>query len=238
METYYRYAIDLNTSHLNSDNSFYPNFDELLATHMALAFVFTELTLNNELFIKFWTIQNTERHNKFVSFIGQSSFNKEEITEEWLKKKNINKEKLLKFWDFCLDSTVNPEVLSGFGYWINPKKEILNDKIVIDKIAETTLKASNGKLDWDYGFLHRLPSFAKVDDAKTLESITYYLLDFEGNLRVDHYRQRYYEEEIKLALNIIYQSPKEEIKQKTIDLINSLINQGGSVYWDLKKILN
>jgi len=237
METYYLYAIQMDTSHLNSDNSLYPSFDEFLATHIALAFVFAELTTENELFIRFWSFKNTERHHKFVSFIGQSSLDKEEITEEWLKKKNVSKRKLLKFWDFCLASTIDPEVLSGFGYWINPKKEILNDKMVIDKIT-TTIKGSNGKLDWDYGFLHRLPSFAKIDDAKTLESIKYYLLDLNGNLRVNHYRQRYYEEEIKLALSIIYQSPKEEIKQKTIDLINSLIDKGGSVYWDLKEILN
>jgi hypothetical protein len=60
---------------------------------------------------------------------------------------------------------IEPEVLSGFGLWVNPDKEILDDNIVIGKISQT-LKKSDGNIDWDNGLLKRLARFAEKKGEK------------------------------------------------------------------------
>jgi hypothetical protein len=237
MYEYYSNAIGLTTEHHDNSNSLYPSFDELLATHLALAFAYANLKIGDNLFSQFWSNKNPVRHKEFISFIGQSCLNKEHISDEWLTKNNVSKEKLMQFWNWCLENISDAEALSGFGFWINPKVEVLDDNILVENIA-STLKRSNGKLNWDHGFLQRLPTFAKVNSPKTLEAITYYLLDAEGNLNPNRHRPIYHDKEIKEALNIIYQSQDKQLKQKTIDLINSLIGQESQAFWDLEEIID
>lgn len=236
MDKYYSYAISLDTESNNNESGLYPSFDQLLATHLALAFVFADLKINNKLFMQFWNKKNAVRHKEFISFIGQSSLNNDHISEEWLAKKKVDKQKLIRFWNWCLKKTTDAEVLSGFGFWINPKKEVLDDKIAIRNIART-FRRTNGKINWDYGFLKRLPAFARADSIETLEAITYYLLDFDGKLNPNRHSPLYFDKEIKDALKYIYKSDSKQLKQKVIELINNLISLGGQVFWDLEEII-
>lgn len=236
MNEYYSHAIDINSKDNKEENSLYPNYDELLASHIALAFVFVNLSVKDNLFVLFWKMENIIRHKKFIEFISECCLNHENVSEEWLKKKNVNKNKLIDFWDQCLDEISNEEILSGFGSWINSNQAIMPDNIVIEKIA-ATLKKTNGKLSWNYKFLKRLPIFAQVNPVKTLEAVTYYLFGKAGKLNSDRYKY-HYDEEIKKALSVINQNGDSHIKQQTKNLINLLIKEGGRVFWDLKEIIN
>jgi hypothetical protein len=44
--------------------------------------------------------------------------------------------------------------------------------------------------------------------------------------------------EIKQSLEIIYKNGNDSIKQKVVDLINSLIDKGSSMFWGLKDVIN
>ncbi len=236
MNEYYSHAIDIKSKDNRKENSLYPSYDELLASHIALAFVFVNLSVKDNLFVSFWNRKNIIRHQKFIEFISECCLNHEKVSEEWLKKKNVNMYKLIDFWDQCLNEVSNEEILAGFGSWINSNQAIIPDNVVIEKIA-TTLQKTNGKLSWNYNFLKRLPIFAQVNPVKTLEAVTYYLFGKAGKLNSERYKY-HYDEEIKKALSVINQNGDSHLKQQTKNLINLLIKEGGHVFWDLKEIIN
>lgn len=237
LSEYYSHAIDLNPK-TYTDRKYSTGLDKSLAIHIALAYTHLGLEISDPLFEKFWSIPNKERHQEFISFIGRNCLTKDQASDEWLKENKISKEKLLSFWDWALHNVTEPEAFSGFGFWINPNKEVLRDTEVIGRIAET-LKKSNGDIDWDYGLMNRLPIFAEKDGGKTLEIITSFLLDSTGNLN-QHRRAPLFsiDDEIKEALEVIYKNGDDSMKQKVADLINLLIAKGSSMFWGLKDVLN
>jgi len=193
--------------------------------------------MTDDLFVQFWGKPNTVRHKEFISFIGRSCLTRDQAGDEWLKENKVSKEKLISFWNWALANVIEPKVLSGFEFWINPNKEVLDDNIVIEKTAET-LKKSDGDIDWDYGLLRRLPSFAEKKGEKTLEIITSYLLNSKNELNQNRRAPLLYQTEIKEALDIIYKSGDQSVKQKVIDLINILIEKGSSMFWGLKEVIS
>jgi len=235
LKGYYKYAISLNSSEY-TDRKYQKGLDEALAVHIALAFAHLGLEQNNELFQLFWATPSIKRHQEFVSFIGRSCLSRDQAGDEWLKENKVSKKKLLGFWDWILEKKdVEPEVLSGFGYWINRDVEILPDSDVIERIA-TTLKKSEGNISWDYNLLRRLPIFAEKNQEKTLEIISSYLLDSSGNnLNLNRRTPFLYDDEIKEALKIIYK--KETLRPRVVSLINTLIEKGSSTFWDFKEVI-
>ena len=101
-----------------------------------------------------------------------------------------------------------------------------------------TLEKSGGDIDWDYGLLRRLPIFAEKNREKTFEIIWHFLLDSKNNLNQNRRTPLMYETEIKDALKILYKNGDLAIKQKITDLINTLIEKGSSMFWNLKDILS
>lgn len=236
LKEYYQTAISLNPDYYTK-RKYIKGLDESLAVHMALAFAHLGLEFDDPLFVQFWNKPNTTRHKEFISFIGRSCLTRESAGDEWLKQNKVDKEKLIKFWNWAIENVSNPEVLSVFGYWINPKKEVLADDIVIEKISETIIK-SNGDIDWDYGLLERLPTFAGKNKEKTLRIISNFLLDLNGNLNQNRRVPMFaLDDEIKGALKIIYENGNEQIKQKVEDLINTLIEKGSTMFWGLKDVI-
>ena len=233
---YYSHAIDLDPK-TYTDRKYSKGLDESLAIHIALAYVHLGLEITDPLFVKFWSIPNNDRHEEFISFIGRSSLTKDQAGDDWLKENKISKEKLLKFWDWVIQNVTEAKAFSGFGFWINPNKEVLNDIEVIGRIAET-LKKSNGDINWDYGLMRRLPIFAEKDGSKTLEIITNFLLDSSGNLNQNRRAPLFsIDNEIKEALDVIYKNGDLSMKQKVTDLVNLLIEKGSSTFWGLKDVL-
>ncbi|MHA1660647.1 MAG: hypothetical protein ACTSUT_16170, partial [Promethearchaeota archaeon] len=229
---------------ISLENTKYPNqkhfkdVDEALAIHMALAFINFDVDIEDGLVKIFWHTDNPNnqvRYYEFISFVGRSVLTRGNISDNWLKEGKISKEKLFKFWDWALKNIDNKKVLSGFGHWINPNTEVLDDSFVVEKIAET-LKKSDGDIDWDYGLIQRLVKFAKIDPNNTLLIIKSYLLDKNGDLNQNRRIPMFsIDKEIKEALGIIYQKP--DLKQEISRLINQLVQKGSSLFWGLESIL-
>jgi hypothetical protein len=182
-------------------------------------------------------VSNVKRQQEFVSFIGRSCVTRDQASGEWLIENNVSSEKLLKFWDWALEHVTEPEILAGFGYWINPDKEVLDDEAVMERIKET-LKKSDGDIDWDYGLTKRMPIFAEKNGDKVLNIITNFLLNAEGDLNQNRRAPLFsIDNEIKKSLDIIYKNGDTAIKQKVIDLVNLLIEKGSTPFWVLKDIV-
>ncbi|MDD5626013.1 MAG: hypothetical protein PHG83_02520 [Patescibacteria group bacterium] len=236
LKDYYSHAITFDPKNY-TQRKYSKGLDESLAIHLALAFAHLGLIISDPLFIQFWNTPNTTRHQEFISFIGRSCLTRDQAGNEWLKENKVSKEKLIKFWNWALENVSESKVLSGFGFWVNPNKEILDDKVVIEKIAET-LEKSNGDIDWDYGLLMRLLVFADKNKKKTLEIVSNYLLDSNKNLNQNRRVPSMYQTEIKEALTIIYQNGNGSIKQEVNNLINTLMEEGNSKFWGLKEVIS
>jgi len=236
LEDYYSHAITLDPKDY-TQRKYSKGLDESLAIHIALAFAHLGLEIEDPLFVQFWDMPNVKRHQEFISFIGRSCLTRDQASDQWLSENKVSKEKLLKFWDWALKNVTEPEALAGFGFWVNPNNEVLDENLVIEKMAQT-LEKSDGDIDWDYGLLRRLPIFAEKNREKTFEIIWHFLLDSKNNLNQNRRAPLMYETEIKDALKIIYKNGDATLKQKITDLINMLVEKGSSMFWNLKDVLN
>lgn len=233
---YYEHAIDLDPA-TYTDRKYTKNLDELLATHLSLAYIHLGFKIGDPLFDLFWKTPNATRHHKFASFIGRSCLTRDQAGDEWLTEHGVSKEKLIEFWNWMLttDISIEPKAFAGFGFWVNPNKEVIDEKLIIKNLA-ATLKKSDGEIDWDYGLTRRLKVFAEIDPANTLEVIRNYLLK-DGELN-PHRRSPLFslEHEIKEALAEIHKDPT--LKNAVKELIDILIEKGSSSFWGLKDILD
>lgn len=233
LQAYYQHAITLDQKNYTK-RKYSKGLDESLSIHIALAFVHLGLKMDDPLFVQFWSVPSIIRHKEFISFIGQTALRRDYTSNE----DKLDKEKLLSFWDWALDSKeVESEALSGFDFWINPEQQTLDDSLVVKKVARTVEK-TDGDIDWEYGLLHRLPIFASKDEESTLAIISNYLLDSKGELNKNRHRPLLYDNEMKEALTLIYKKGSPEIKEKVKDLISRLIEKGSSIFWGLKDVLN
>lgn len=235
LKDYYGYAIALDPNGY-TQRKYLKGLDESLAIHLALAFAHLGLEIDNPLFVQFWSTPNVKRHQEFISFIGRSCLTRSQAGEEWLMENKVSKEKLIKFWDWALEHVSEPEALAGFGFWVNPDKEVLDEAKIIERMAQT-LKKSDGDIDWDYGLIRRLPSFAKENGEKTFEIIRHFLLNSNDELNRNRHVPFMDQGEIKDALSIIYDEGDKDMKQKVTNLINTLIEKGSSMFWGLKEVI-
>lgn len=235
LKDYYSHAISLNPKDY-TQRKYSKELDESLAIHVALAFAHLGLETEDQLFVQFWNTPNVKRHQEFISFIGRSCLTRDQTSDQWLLDNKVSKEKLLMFWDWALEYVTEKEALGGFGFWVNPNNEVLDEDMVIEKMAQT-LEKSDGGIDWDYGLLRRLPIFAEKNSDKTFEIIKHFLLDSQNNLNQNRRVPLLYEKEIEEALKIIYKNGNSAIQQKVTDLVNILLEKGSRMFWSFKKVL-
>lgn len=129
------------------------------------------------------------------------------------------------------------EVLSAFGYWINPGNEVLDEKKVIMRMAKT-MEKSDGAIDWDYGLLKRLKIYAEKDKENTFKIIKHFLIDSNNEVNGERTMPIMHGNEIKSALKHIYDNGSDEIQKEITELIDILIEKGSSTFWGLKEIIS
>lgn len=237
LKEYYEYAIE-NIEDPEPNRKRVNGLNKALGIHFALAFLYLGYKHDSDDIVSvFWKSDNYEAMNEFIDFIGRTIINRDSSSKESLKEQNIDTKKILNFWDWVLEQKkdIGKEIFSGFGFWINPNKEVLEDTDIIPRIAKT-LKISGGDIDWEYGLTKRLPIFAIIDAKNTIDIIKNFLLDKEGKLNQNRRAPLFVvDNEIKDALDIIYK--KGELKSEIIELIDSLLIQGNRTFWGLKEIV-
>lgn len=234
LKDYYAYAITLKTEDY-PNRKYLKNLDETLAGHLVLAYVHFGLKPGDTLFDSFWSTPNEVRHYEFASFIGRHYLTRDEASGEWLEESKVDKQKLVDFWNWMLktDLPIEPKAFSGFGFWINPNKEIIEDVVIVENMA-TTLKKSNGEIDWDYGLFHRIKEFAEINPEKALEIMKSLLL-LNDNLNPNHRMYFDANNQFKEPLEIVYKN--DALKKPVENFVNALIEKGSHTFWGLKDVI-
>ncbi len=233
---YYARAIETRREDY-TERKYTKDTDEALGTHIALAFMhFSDFGFESPLFKQFWKVPNVTRQKEFVSFVGRYSISRGEAGDEWFKEKEISKEKLMQFWDWALrQDGMEPEVFSGFGFWINPDKKIFDVSWLASHVAET-LRRSGGDIDWNHALAKQLVNFAEVAPGETLKIVTRYFLDAKGEA-LNLHRKSWFQvdRDMKEVLTILYRNPST--KSGVYGLVNKLIEVGSTPFWGLEEIL-
>lgn len=214
---------------------YFRDIDEGFAIHLALAFVhYKEFDFEHPLFKSFWANDNPKRHAAFISFIGRSFISGDNAQANLLlKESSFSKEKLKKFWDWIFENYKQPKPLAEFGFWINADKEIFDIPWLADNLRKT-MKVTGGELTWDYGLTKSIIALAKAAPSDTLEILKLLLL--ESGVRSKRLLIPFsVENEWFEAFKILYNNPKT--KSDTYNLIDTLIREGGSMFWKLEEIV-
>lgn len=206
--------------------------DKGIAIHLALAFIhFSEFCSEHDLFKKFWNTKNLKRHKEFISFIGQHSISRE-AAAEWIKYNKVDIEKLKKFWDWALEHC-DADELTGFGFWINTERGVLDTKWLAQRVRKT-LEKTKGYVEWEYRLMQSLVTFAKKAPEDTLAILRTHLL--EEVAKHEPIRTWLYVD------NEVFDAFKELYKNKTTKdgvrtLINDLLPYRNGFFWGLKSVL-
>ncbi len=210
---------------------YFRDIDKGLAIHLALAFAhYKEFNFEHPLFKSFWINDNPKRHSAFISFIGRSFISGDNTQANLLlKESSFSKEKLKEFWDWILKNYKQPKSLAEFGFWVNTDKEIFDIPWIAEHLRET-MEVTEGKLTWDYGLTKSIITLAKNAPSDTLEILKLLLL--ESGVRSKRLLVPFsVENEWFEAFKILYNNPKT--KSDTYNLIDTLIREGGSMFWKL-----
>jgi len=210
------------------------NPDEGLVQHFALAYMHFNFTFGNELFDYFWESGTTDQHIAFVDRLGRSFITSEnpEISKFINEDENARK-KLIDMWCWLLENYTDPKVFKEIGFWVNLDKGIFKANELANFLAKTLIK-TEGHLRWDVGLRENIVELAKASPNNTFKIAKLYLL--EGGVRNKSNSLFFFLDEKWIdAFRILYTNP--ETKQSTESLINDLIHEGGSHFWQLKDVL-
>ncbi len=205
-----------------------------IARHLALAYMVIDFTFGDELFDYFWTEGNIKQHTAFVDMLGRSFISSENPRALKLVSEDKNaREKIKDMWCWLLENYSDPSVFNGIGFWINLDKKIFNANELASYLAKTLVK-TGGYLEWDVGLRDNIVALAKSSPEDTVEIARLFLL--EGGVRKGTNSLYFFLDEKWIeTFRILYRLSMT--KQKTIDLINDLILEGGRYFWSLKKVL-
>ena len=214
---------------------YFRSIDKGLATHLALAYIhFPEFDLDSKLFHLFWDNLNKKRGKQFISFIGRDIISRDNASE-FIKQENINIEKIKNLWDWLLKHIKDDELFSSFGFWANKENNVFDDSDWLTEHLIKTLERTNGKMDWDFGLIRSLPLLAKESPANTFKILELCLLK-----RYEHDPESFKNGIILIddfieTFRILYSN--NEMKPKIYDLINQLLEKGGSMFWKLEEVI-
>jgi hypothetical protein len=229
---YYGRALKIEPAQYTKRN-YHTELDEGIATHLALAFVYApEVDLNSDLLKLFWEIENLERHQKFVEFIGRHCILRME-DESWTATSTVGINRLQEFWDWALDRCAAGDVLAAFGYWMKADAGLFENEWLANQIRRT-LEKTKGVIEWEHGMMESLRSLASVSPVAVLESLRLHLLVGRVDNPADR-RWVYVDDDLVEIFKILYVDPAT--KEPTRKLINDLLPLGSGQFWRLKEAL-
>jgi hypothetical protein len=229
---YYERALKIGPSQYTK-RSYHTELDEGVATHLALAFVYApEVDLNSDLLKLFWEIENPERHQKFVEFIGRHCILRME-DEGWTATSTVGVNRLQEFWDWALDRCAAGDVLAAFGYWMKADAGLFENEWLANQIRRT-LERTKGVIKWEHGMMESLRSLASVSPGAVLESLRLNLLVGRVANPADR-RWVYVDDDLVEIFKILYVDPATT--EPARKLINDLLPLGNGQYWRLKEAL-
>lgn len=204
-----------------------------IATHIGLATIayHERFTFEHPLFVAFWKEGTVKQKSEFASDIGRLFITSD--NDRLSEKTNQAKQVLRNLWDWILANCEDSEVFAEFGFWIETKKDIFEHAWLANRVR-LTLEKSGGELEWDYGLTQSIEALTAAAPTEVVIIARYYLL--EGSVRKGHFmRPIRYDLAWFQVFNMLYKHPAT--KDATVELINELIEEGGSDYWELKKVI-
>lgn len=229
---WYEYAIDIDPDQY-TPRRYFSEIDDALAGHIALAYMhFPNFTTDSPLFKKFWSTKSNKRHEEFASFIGRHAVSRDGAVT-WNIEHKIDMKKLVVLWDWLLENCNEPSVFAEFGFWVNTKEAVFEEKWLAAHLRQT-LEKSGGKLDWDYGLMQSLPTLATASPEDTVAILRSYLTVAEIGVQ---YRAWVHIDETMIGVfKTLYGNPVT--KDATYALINELLPRGSGQFWRLKEALS
>jgi hypothetical protein len=209
--------------------------DEMLATHLGLAFMYYEaFNFEHPLFKAFWA-GSVQRHGKFVDFLGRMFVSGQNPhANKLLETEPRAAERLKAFWDWALSTYPRATLFNAFGFWMNLEKPIFEPKWLAEHIRKT-LEKTKGFLDWDYVLVRSIVQLAQKAPEEILAIARLYLL--EGSLRTkQHHRiSMHINKEWLETFRVLHNN--SATREGTYVLIDDLIREGGRMFWILKDAL-
>jgi hypothetical protein len=226
----YKAAVGLDSDSYTK-RKYFRELDKGLAMHIALALIlFEEFDCEHSLFEKFWQEGREDHIVEFISFIGRRYVSGDNAAEERAV------EMMGKIWEKALEEKGGDnEVLMQFGYWIDTEKGVFDIETIANRTKET-LDKTNGAIEWDHGLQESIVDLAEEAPNQTLDIL--YSFFVNGVVELDNpsrHTMPLRENWIK-AFEILYEN--EETKGETYELINTLIEKGGRLFWDLEDIVD
>jgi len=229
------YKKGINTSDIHENfRKYFKDPNEGVATHLALAYLV--FGYEGELFELFWSDKTTlKQKGDFIHFVGSmfiSGGNKE--IDDLLNKNHEMKNRILKLWDLVLEKFPKKEILSEFGMWISLEKNIFDVEWLADHIKKTMILI-DGDIDWEYGLTKTIIKLSEISPEDVIDITRHF---FVGGIESDNLRRHHHVDgEWSTALKNIFINGDIKIKNKIYDLIDELIEKGGSPFWVLKDVI-
>ncbi|UYN90103.1 MAG: hypothetical protein KIT08_02420 [Anaerolineales bacterium] len=209
--------------------------EEGLGAHLAIAYLHELPEDEADILETFWRCGSFEAHRAFVNKIGRlyvSGGNSE--IDGLIKNSPELRERIKKIWRRLLENYPKDELFKDFGFWTSLDKGIFQ----VSELAELlflTLRRSGGLLEWDIGLMSCLPRLASESPEQTLEAVQLFLL--EGSVRVEENRTHFLLDDTwKEVFSLLYNTPST--RAQTVELVDTLIHEGGKFYWPLKESIS
>lgn len=206
-----------------------------IAEHLALAYIYIEgFYIQHPLFENLWKKDNHKLHAYFVSAIGHrlTSSNNTNI-QKALEHDPKLREKLSGLWLWIIENCDEQVALIEFGHWVSTKNGVFENSWLSEIIVKT-LEKTKGDFKWDYGLTKSITDLSKANPQKTLEIARLFLFDKIKKQQINGYF--YSDEEWIEAIKAIHENP--DTTQEALRLVDDLIREGGSGFWNFKKALS
>lgn len=220
-----------------STRHYFRDPNEGVAAHLALAMVVyhKDLGLDYQLFEAFWTDATEAQQREFVKEIGRIFIASDNERNRKLHASDPGvRERLKELWVWLLQRNLSPTIYSEFGFWIKDELSLFDPEWLAQQTAKTMGKC-NGVLEWEYGLTKMIETLVSADIEAGYAIVESFLL----HGAVEHgryYSPVRYEREWYNAVEYLYNN--QATRDRVVELIDTLIERGGSEYWGLKKVLN